>query len=202
MRKALISIAFLLISKLAMSGGEPGEQTVNTDTNLAPHKSQESCMLKPDTLFCRNDDTLLVFCNKIDSQFVYYQFPLNNKIYKISNEELIQLNSREGEIITFQQEHQEVHQIEKKMSIEDSIRRIEVTTNMKIEVSKEVGRIEVKYEGDYDSTNELLESNAYMILRRKAQRMDADIVYVSKKRIYREFGENPRIEIKAIAYSK
>ena len=115
------------------------------------------------------------------------------------------IHSRNGDIVTCSNSITPLAtKKEFPLDAENNWTYIEIIYDKSPEMSgwKNVGPLAVRFTGDFKTSGDDLEKNCLIILKKKAVRLNADIIHITEKKIFREYGELPKIEMRAVAYIK
>jgi len=201
-------------------------------TKIADHDSANSSIIstsaKIDTLINKNEppvfinkfskfkrlfdkitttagDTLTVLVNKINESTVEFNFPLNHRKEILQKKLITSLIYSDGtiEIIPQSANIKSEKPESPKFSDKDWDKVLVVISLDDASGAVDLGEIESRFEGDRITVNSAyLEKSAMILLKKKAARLGANLIYVSKRDEYRAYGELPNMLIHARAFMK
>jgi hypothetical protein len=179
-------------------------KAIPKDTTQTPHQDSKIVADKLDKIIKRNGDSILCKITSKNLFEVNYLVPGNKKALRISAANIKEIFFANGKYELVDNNPEKKKKDWTVAPAEKEWDNIVITNDPKdVDELAEKGPIEAVFEAKKMSTsNELMEKNVTVILKKKAFAMKANVILIVEKNINRMYGELPSIEIKAIAYQK
>ncbi len=148
-----------------------------------------------DSMFLFDGDLMLVDVKKFSFKEITYTDPGEMDLYKIDRRKVHKIIYKSGLV-------EIINTIERDIPDSKDWKYILVTENPE-EVENYIKLDKIKgqsREMSEDVTEGVMERSALVIVKKKAAQMDADIILITDKTVFRGYGEPPVMTIKATAY--
>jgi len=162
--------------------------------NKNPNEEPEMDIIA-DSMFLFDGTIMLVDIKNFTIKDICYTDPGEMDMYKIDRRKVQKIIYKKGMV-------EIINTIEKDIPDSKDWRNILVTENPgEVEDYTKVGKVKAE-SGNYKEgiENDALERSAIIIIKKRAAKLDADIILITDKNIYRGYGEPPVMIMKGIAY--
>jgi hypothetical protein len=179
----------------------PVIETEKVDSTPSELKSTGSHP-KYDKIVKKNGEIIRCIISEKNIYEISYINPQTNKITTISTNNVKEIRYATGKKELIDNNPEKAPKDWVVTSGEKDWQKVKITYLQKdVESLVEKGPIDATFEAiKLDATTEVMERNANIILKKKAAKIGATIVYVSYKHVNKTYGEMPSIEMKGVAY--
>lgn len=169
------------------------------DSIVVDFKTTSSDLSGFDKIKLESGDSLIVNIIAETQTEVAFKYPLNTMINKMLYIKIKEIAYKDGKVRVFRNQAP----VTGVGAEPDNLWRIVVITfnESDVEGLKEIGSVAARAEGKTIKTSqELLEKNAKVTIQKKAVRMNATKVLITKKDLQQAYGELPVLEMEGKAY--
>ena len=163
-----------------------------------------------DKLITFDNEVLIVKIQHITLTEVSFLYPFNTRIETINRQKISQILYADNRIdlfTPFEEDKKDLLPIQEERLIvyrRELWERILTTENRNdVNGFKKIGTVSAVFEADRINCNhKYLEKNGMIRLKKRAARLQADMVLITNKSVHRGYGDYPNIKIEGIAYKK
>ena len=157
--------------------------------------SLENPNIVSDSMFMFDGEIKLVDVKSFTNKNIVYTDPGLMDIYKVDRRKVTKIVYKTGLV-------EYINQVESEIPESKKWKLIEVTENPEdVQNFIKLGKIKGESRSShFDTDNAALERSAIVVLKKRAMKLEADIILITDKNIYRPYGEPPSITLKAVAY--
>jgi|SRR4030042_1644767 len=163
-----------------------------------------------DKIITFDNEVLVVKIHHITLTGISFFYPFNTRIETINRQKVSQILYADNRIdlfTPFEEEKKELLPVQEDRLIvyrRELWEKIFTTENINdVSGLTKIGPVSSGFEADQiNSDNHYLEKNGMIILKKRAARLQADVVFITNKSVHRGYGDYPTIKIEGIAYKK
>ena len=163
-----------------------------------------------DKIITFDNEVLVVKVQQITLTEVRFLYPYNTRVESINRQNVSQILYSDDRIdlfIPYDEEKKELLPIQEDRLIvyhREIWEKIVVTEDEDEVAGLELaGPVSAVYEaGVYKSTNQYLEKNGMIILKKRAAKLNADYILITNKSFHKGYGDPPSVKIEGLAYKK
>ncbi len=163
-----------------------------------------------DKIITFDNEVLVVKIQHITLTEVRFLYPYNTRVETINRQKVSQILYSDNRIDLFtpyDEEKKDLLPIQEDRLIvyhREIWERIVTTEDEDEVVGLELaGPVSAVYEADqFKSTNEYLEKNGIIILKKRAAKLQADYILITNKSFHKGYGDPPSVKIEGLAYKK
>jgi hypothetical protein len=163
-----------------------------------------------DKIITFDNEVLIVKVQHITLTEVSFLYPFNTKTETINRQKVSQILYADNRIdlfTPFEEEKKELLPIQEERLIvyrREQWEKIHTTENINdVAGFEKIGPVSAVFEADQiNSSHKFLEKNGMIIIKKRAARLQADMILITNKSVHRGYGDFPNIKIEGIAYKK
>jgi hypothetical protein len=163
-----------------------------------------------DKIITFDNEVLIVKIQHITLTEISFLFPFNTRIESINRQKVSQILYADDRIdlfTPFEEKKRDLLPIQEERLIvyrRDLWEKIHTTENVNdIAGFRKIGSVSAFFETDQiNCNNEYLEKNGMIRLKKKAARLEAEMILITGKSVHRGYGDYPTIKMEGIAYKK